>query len=56
MLQISVRYLHNDIILPVSQRSIYGARNEYFREYIGDTSLKMYMQKHINPIRKRNKM
>ena len=56
MLQISVREIHNDIILSFYQGDFFGAINDDGRVYIGDTSLINYIPKHINPIIYRNKI
>ena len=52
MLQISVRYLCNDIILPVSRKRIF-AINEDGKLFIDDTYLRKYMTKHIKQMNNR---
>ena len=54
LIQISVRELHNDLILSVSQGRCHGARNKDDIVRIGETSLKSYIPKHINPKRNIN--
>ena len=49
MLQTPVRELHNDMILPIYQWGLFGARNEYGKVCIGDKSLIKYIPKHIKP-------
>ena len=46
LLQISVRDLYNDIILPVSQGKFHAASNEDSIVRIGCTSLRNYTPKH----------
>ena len=48
MLQIFVGELHNNLILPVDQGVFSGAWDDKGRVYIGDTSLRKYILKHIN--------
>ena len=50
LLQTSVRELHNDLILPVPQGELYGARNQEGRVFIGDTSMRKYMTNNIKHI------
>ena len=52
MLQISVRELYNNIILPVSQGVFYVPINEGGRVCIGDNLLIKYTPNHINPMNK----
>ena len=54
MLQISVHELHNYLILPVYQGGFCGARNDESRVWIGDSSLRYYMPKHINQMNNKN--
>ena len=53
MLQILVRELHNDPILPIPQGGFFGVINEYDK-VCGYTSRRKHMTKHIKPTRKRN--
>ena len=55
-LQILLRELHNDIILPSSGGGFSGARTIDGNVCIGDTSLKKYIPKYIKPMSKRNKI
>ena len=48
-LQISVRGFQNHLTLPVDQGGFSGALYEEFRVCIGDTSLRKYIPKNINP-------
>ena len=52
--QISVRDLHNDMVLPSSQGDFYGARTIDGNICIGDTSLRNYMPEYIKPMSNRN--
>ena len=54
LIQISVRELHNDLILPASQGGFYGARNKYGKVCIWYMSLRNYTPKHIKPTSKIN--
>ena len=54
MFQISVRNLHRDIFLPVSQKVFHGSRNKDGRVCIGDNYLINYTQKQIKPMNNRN--
>ena len=54
LLQILLWNLHNHLILPVTQGGFHGVRNEYGRVCIGDTSLRKYTPKQINPMINRN--
>ena len=54
LIQISVWEIKNDLIIKVSQGGFYGARNEYDKVCIRDTSLRNYMHKKIKPMRNRN--
>ena len=56
LLQISVRELHNDIILSISQGDCIGARTVDGKVYFGDTSLTKYMPKYIEPMSNINKI
>ena len=47
LLQISVQDMQNDMILPISQGVVSGARTFYVKVCIGDTSLRKYMPKYI---------
>ena len=47
MLQISLRELHNDMILPISQGICFGAINLYGKLFIGDTPPRKYMPKYV---------
>ena len=46
----SVRELHNDIILPDSQVVFHGSINEYGKLCIGDMSVRKYVPEHIKPM------
>ena len=46
LLQILVRRMNNDLILPVSLGVFYGDRNEDGRVCIGYTSLRKYIPEH----------
>ena len=54
LLQISVRELHNDMILPSSEGGLSGAITVHGNIFIGDTSFRKYMPIYIYPTRKRN--
>ena len=54
ILQISVRYQHKDMVLPISEGVFFGARTSGGKVYIGDTSLRKFMPKCIKPMRNRN--
>ena len=54
LLQISVRELHSDLILPVSQGRFCGARNSDVRVCIGDMYLRKYMPKYVKQMSNRN--
>ena len=55
LLQILLRELHNDMILPISEGDCFGAIIVDRKVCIGDTSPRKYMPKHIKPMRNRNK-
>ena len=48
LLQISVRDLQNDLILPTYQGGFFGALNVYGKLFIGDKSLRKYTQNKNN--------
>ena len=54
--QISVRELHNDMILPSSEGGFSGTRTVDGNIFIGYTSLSNYKPKYIKPMSKRNKI
>ena len=54
ILQISVRELQNDMILPISEGNIFGTITVDGKVCIGDTSLSKYMPKYIKPMRNIN--
>ena len=54
--QISVRELHNDMILPIYEGVFFCARKIDGEVCIVDTSLRKCMQEYIKPIRNRNKI
>ena len=56
ILQISVRELHNYMILPSSEGGFPGARTIDGNLFLGDTSLRNYMPKYIKPMSDRNKI
>ena len=56
LLQISVRELHNDMILPSSEGYFSGARTVDGKICIGDMSLRKYMPKYIKLMSNRKKI
>ena len=56
LLQISLRELHNDRILPSSGGGFFGENNIAGNICIGDTSLSKYTPKYIKLMSNRNKI
>ena len=56
ILQIPVRELHNDMILPSYERGFFGARTIDGNICIGDTSLRKYTPKYKKPMSNKNKI
>ena len=56
VLQISVREIHNDNILPILQGDSFGARIVDNKLFIGYAWLRSYMPKYIKPTSNRNKI
>ena len=54
LLQVSLRELHNDMILPSSRGGFSGARTIDGNICIGDMSPRKYMPKYIKPMSNRN--
>ena len=55
MLQISVRELYNDLILPIYQGCFFDEKKYYIKLCILDMPIRKYTLKHIKPMGDRNK-
>ena len=54
LLHISVQYLHNGLILPISQADFFVQELWMAKNVFGNTSIKKYIPKYIKPMRNRN--